>query len=150
MKARRANLEPFLWQLETPAGLAVMFAVALLVRIALAPHTGFYGDLQLFDGWSTRLAQVGPRHFYSGAGFADYPPGYLYVLWVLGKISTTPSYLLLKLPAIVADLGLAWIVGTLAERIAPASLRERLPVRALVAGGAVLFNPAIIALSAVW
>ena len=38
----------------------------------------------------------------------------------------------------------------MAERLAPDSLRERLPVRALVAGGAVLFNPALIALSAVW
>jgi len=38
---------------------------------------------------------------------------------------------------------------TLAARIAPASVKERFPVRALVAA-AVLFNPAVIALSAVW
>ena len=139
-----------IWLLDTPVGLAAMFAVGLIVRVALAPHLGFYGDLQLFQRWTTTLSQVGTHKFYAGAGFADYPPGYLYVLWLTGKISATPSYLLLKLPAIAADLGLAWIVGTLAERLAPDSLRERLPVRALVAGGAVLFNPAMIALSAVW
>ena len=146
---RRESLERLVWSLDTPAGLVGMFSLALLVRLAVAPYAGFYGDLRLFQQWATRLGQVGTHAFYSGGGFADYPPGYLYVLWVLGKISAAPGYVLLKLPAILADLGLAWIAGTLAARIAPASLARRLPVRALVAAG-VLFNPAVIALSAVW
>ena len=80
---------------------------------------------------------------------ADYPPGYLYVLWLIGKLSTTPGYLLLKLPSILADLGLAWIAGTFAARLAPRRSRNAgrcgrsSPRR-------VLFNPAVIALSAVW
>ena len=126
-----------------------MFAVAFLVRVLIAPHAGFYGDLRLFQMWAAQLAEVGTQLFYDQGQFVDYPPGYLYVLWLTGKISATPGYLLLKLPAILADLGLAWIAGTLAARIAPASVRERLPVRAIVAA-AVLFNPAVIALSAVW
>jgi Gpi18-like mannosyltransferase/putative flippase GtrA len=79
----------------------------------------------------------------------DYPPGYLYVLWLCGKLSAAPGYLLLKLPAFAADLGLAWVAGTLAARLAPASLTARLPVRTLVAV-AVLFSPAVIGLSAAW
>jgi Gpi18-like mannosyltransferase len=141
--------ESWIWRLDTPAGLAVMFAVALGIRLAIAPYAGFYGDLRLFQLWATRLAEVGPRHFYVKGQFADYPPGYLYVLWVIGKISSPPGYLLMKLPALVADLGAAWIAGTFAARLAPASLKERLPVRGVVAA-AVLFNPAVIALSAVW
>jgi hypothetical protein len=73
----------------------------------------------------------------------------MYILWLIGKLSASPSYLLLKLPAIAADLGLAWVAGTFAERLAPASLKERWPVRPVVAA-AVLFNPAVIALSAGW
>lgn len=126
-----------------------MFAVAFLLRVLIAPHVGFYGDLRLFRTWAEQLDAVGPHRFYDLGQFVDYPPGYLYVLWLLSKLSATPGYLLLKLPAILADLGLAWIAGTFAARIAPASLKERLPVRALVAA-AVLFNPAVIALSAVW
>jgi Gpi18-like mannosyltransferase len=137
------------WRLDTRAGLVAMFAVAFLIRVLIAPHVGFYGDLRLFKMWASRLDEVGPHKFYSGGQFADYPPGYLYVLWLLGKLSATPGYLLLKLPAILADLGLAWIAGTFAVRIAPVPLKERLPVRALVAA-AVLFNPAVIALSAIW
>src|SRR5471032_2665943 len=105
-----------LGRLETPLGLAGLFALGLAVRLALAPYFGFHADLILFGHWAGDLAHVGPRHFYAQAGFADYPPGYLYVLWLVGKIDSTPSYLLLKLPAIIADLGLAWIVGTIAQR----------------------------------
>jgi Gpi18-like mannosyltransferase len=137
------------WRLDTPAGLVAMFAVAFLIRVLIAPHLGFYGDLRLFRTWAVQLDEVGPHKFYAQGQFVDYPPGYLYVLWLLGKLSATPGYLLLKLPAILADLGLAWVAGTFAARIAPASLKERLPVRALVAA-AVLFNPAVIGLSAVW
>ena len=144
--------EPFgrlVWRLDTPAGLIAMFAVAFLLRVLIAPHAGFYGDLRLFQMWASTLAEVGTQDFYDQGQFADYPPGYLYVLWLTSKISTAPGYLLLKLPAILADLGLAWIAGTLAARIAPAAVGERVPVRALVAA-AVLFNPAVIALSAGW
>ncbi len=138
-----------IWRLDAPVALLAMFSVALLVRIAIAPHAGFYGDLKWFQAWATRVVEVGPSRFYAGGHFADYPPGYMYVLWLIGKISAPPGYVLLKMPAILADLGLAWIAGTLAERIAPLSIRERLPVRPLVAA-AVLFNPAFIMLSAVW
>ena len=102
-----------------------MFAAGLIVRVALAPHFGFYGDLQLFQRWTTTLSQVGTHKFYAQAGFADYPPGYLYVLWVTGKISSAPSYLLLKLPAIVADLG-----PRLDRRHAGRAARARLAARA--------------------
>jgi Gpi18-like mannosyltransferase len=129
--------------------MAAMLAAGLAIRVAIAPHAGFYGDLRLFQEWAARLADVGPGSFYVEGQFADYPPGYLYILWLTGKISATPGYLLLKLPAILADVGLAWVAGTFAARLAPTSLRERWPVRALVTA-AVLFNPAVIALSAVW
>ncbi len=125
-----------------------MFVAAFVVRLLIAPDVGSYGDLGIFEGWAERLAAVGPHKFYYEGYFADYPPGYLYVLWVLGEIWAAPGYLL-KLPALVGDLALAWIAGTLAARLAPAELCERWPVRTLVAA-AVLFNPAVIALSAVW
>ena len=146
----RESLRRLAWRLESRAGLAALFALALLVRLALAPFTGFRGDLQLFQTWATLLGQVGPHHFYAAsAQSVDYPPGYLYVLWLTAKLSAAPGYLLLKLPPIVADFGLAWVVCTLAARIAPPSFARRWPVRPLVAA-AFLFNPAVLAIGAVW
>ena len=110
----------FAWRLETPAGLIAMFAVAFILRLLVAPHAGVYGDLRLYQRWADRLADVGPRHFYAEGQFADYPPGYLYVLWLIGKLSATPGYLLLKLPAILADLGLAWIARHIRRTPGPA------------------------------
>src|SRR6266540_1464202 len=146
----RCNLlRRFVWRLDAPSGLVAMFSLAFLVRLLIAPRAGFYGDLKLFQIWTVRLDEVGPHRFYAEGQFADYPPGYMYVLWLIGKISAPPGFVLLKMPAILGDLGLALIAGSFAERIAPASLKKRWPVRALVAA-AVLFNPAVIMLSTVW
>ena len=147
--SRRESLSGLAWRLDTPAGLLVMFSVAFLLRLAIAPHLGFFIDLRFFRTWATELRAVGIHRFYSTDHLADYPPGYLYILWFIGKISAGPGYLLLKLPALIGDLGLAWIAGTFAARLAPLSMTRRLPVRAAVAA-AVLFNPAVIALSAGW
>ena len=145
---RRASFRRLVWRLDTRAALAGMFALAFAIRLLIAPHAGYYADLKIFQGWSVLLDDFGIRHFYAG-NWADYPPGYLYVLWLLGKVSAPPGYVLLKLPAMLGDLGLAWIAGTFATRIAPPSVKEQWPVRPLVAA-AVLFNPAMIMVSAVW
>ncbi len=149
---RVGALRRFVWRLDTRCGLVIMFAAGLGIRLVLAPKYGFYGDLNLFKQWAQGLRSVGIRHFYKGF-IGDttfvYPPGYLYVLALLGRLSRSPGWLLLKSPAILGDLALAWIAGVFAVRLAPAALRERIPVRALVVA-AVLFNPAVIALSSVW
>ncbi|HEX6679600.1 MAG TPA: hypothetical protein VF063_03035 [Gaiellaceae bacterium] len=142
-------VEQLAWKLDSGAGLVAMFTVALVLRVAIVPHTGFYGDLGLFKEWAIRLYDVGPRHFYVHGELQDYPPGYLYVLWLTGNLFASPGYLVLKLPAVVADLGLAWIAGTFAARLAPERMSIRWPVRTLVAA-AVLFNPAFFGVSAIW
>lgn len=145
----RGTLARLAWKLDSPAGLTAMFTLALVLRLVIVPNTGFYGDLGLFKEWAIRLAQVGPHHFYVGGQLQDYPPGYLYLLWLTGKLFASPGYLALKLPAILADLVLAGLAGTFAARIAPAGLPRRWPVRTLVTAS-VLFNPAIFGVSAVW
>ena len=96
--SRRRSLIRLAWGLDTAAGRVAMFALALLVRVLIAPRLGFYGDLRLFKMWATQLDEVGLHRFYAQGQFADYPPGYLYVLWLLGKLSAAPGYLLLQLP----------------------------------------------------
>jgi len=143
------TIERLAWKLDSGAGLVALFTLALVLRLAITPDTGFYGDLALFKQWAIRLADVGPRHFYVHGELQDYPPGYLYVLWLTGELFLAPGYLALKLPAIVADLGLAWIAGTFAARLAPERMTRRWPVRTLVAA-VVLFNPVFFGLSAIW
>jgi hypothetical protein len=97
--------------------LAIILPVALIIRLTLAyvllPRSGFETDLSSFTAWALHLAENGPGSFYSTAGFADYPPGYLYVLWLIGGLGqvlaplgnadpTVVTSALIKLPAIFA------------------------------------------------
>src|SRR3954451_2754701 len=131
-RTSRDALRRFVGWVDTLAGLACMFAVAFGLGLLLAPVLGFYGDLRLYRLWADRLNEVGLRHFYAPGYFADYPPGYLYVLAFLGRLERSPGYTLLKMPAIVGDLVLAWIAAVFATRLAPGSLQQRVPIRAIV------------------
>jgi hypothetical protein len=97
--------------------LLLLLGAALAWRIALAfvvvPGKGHASDLGLFWEWARALAANGPGAFYASTGSANYPPLYLYVLWGLG-LTGEPA--LLKLPAILADIGIGAILYALASR----------------------------------
>ena len=91
--------------------LGLGLALRVVLAFAIFPMQGFTGDLGLFWQWSRTLATSGPGTFYASTGSADYPPAYLYVLWLLG-LTGEPA--LLKVPPILADLGIAAMVYALA------------------------------------
>lgn len=118
--------------------------IGLIVRLALS----FFGTLQLdhgtFIAWSNNLASNGFGSFYNS--WSDYLPGYLYVLWGLGKISLlkiiSPT-LLYKLPAIISDLLTSYLIYKIVKNIK----NEK---AALFGSAIYLFNPAIFANSTLW
>ncbi len=123
----------------------ILILGAFFLRFALS----LFGTLQLDQGtfisWSMNLAENGFRGFYNG--WSDYLPGYLYVLWFLGKINVAlpwiPQVLLYKLPAILSDLA----TGYLIYKIVNKSKGQKW---GLIGAGIYLFNPAILANSALW
>lgn len=122
-------------------------ALGLLLRFVLMPYGGFPVDIGTFKAWATSLADNGPAAFY-GAGFADYLPGYLYILWIIGEVNRAvrlndPAFLFaLKLPAAVADLAAAWLIFALLRRF---QSRLALPLAA-----SYVFNPGVVFNSAYW
>jgi hypothetical protein len=90
-------------------GLAARFVLAFV----LFPMQGYTGDLGLFWSWAQSLAAHGPTTFYASTSSANYPPGYLYVLWALGAIGN-PA--LLKVPPMLADIAIGAMVYALASR----------------------------------
>lgn len=122
---------------ETKKIIAILF-IALILRIILS----FFGTLRLDQGtfvaWSISLAENGFKSFYSG--WSDYLPGYLYILWFLGKIrGLLPEVVLYKLPAILADVATGFLIYKL--------LKGK---KGLLGAVVYLFNPAIWANSALW
>lgn len=126
--------------------------VAFLLRIVLIGADGFRNDVSSFEGWTLTLVEHPLRDFYKSAGFADYPPGYFFVLWIVGKIykllvHADPGFAALKiavkLPAIFMDLVDSLLIFAIVRRCA--SLRWAYAAAALFA-----LNPATIFISAYW
>lgn len=145
------------------SGLAILLLVGLVIRLTLAyvllPRSGFESDIGTFTAWALNLAEHGPGSFYATTTFADYPPGYLYLLWLIGGLghllaplaNTDPASAtgaLIKLPAIFADV----LVGLLLYRVVRSWRAPRLDAHrlGLIAAALYLFNPVTWYDSAVW
>ena len=117
---------------RTALVLVALFGSAFLVRLLLAvvilPNGGHRTDIQVLTLWEQQLHDHGLAAFYRpNAGyFSDYPPFYLYILWLSGVLgrawaatfggpAVTP--LLIKLPFMLADLGAAAFVFLLVRRL---------------------------------
>lgn len=91
----------------------------LFLRLAVAPWSAGHLDLSLFQNWAQSAAS-GLTHFYQNSA-SDYPPLYIYVLYVIGKLALLPELSgdfswMIKLPAIVCDLATAYYLYRLAKR----------------------------------
>jgi Gpi18-like mannosyltransferase/predicted membrane-bound dolichyl-phosphate-mannose-protein mannosyltransferase len=161
----------------TPAvipSVAILLLAALALRLIIAyvlfPASGFKNDVGAFTSWALTLAHSGPGGFYGGAGFADYPPGYLYVLWLIGSLGnglasllgggavtvagstvSLPTFItgsLLKLPSMLADIA----IGYLLYRVVRHWMGDRREAQGAALGAAALyvFNPVTWYDSALW
>ncbi len=125
-------------------------AVAFLLRMIIGGmYKGHDTDMSCFIGWSNAVFEHGLGKFYTLEMFHDYPPGYMYVLYVIGALqklfgfSGGASYALIKLPAIVCDI----ITGVLIYKIAKKKFSDGVST---MLSSLYLFNPAVILNSSIW
>lgn len=135
--------------------LAVVFValLSLIVRAILIPAQGHVTDVATFEAWMRTLAQDGPKAFYTNAGFVDYPPGYMLVLWIVGLVyHATAAYgdftgdamrVFVKIPAVICDIGIGYLIYLIARRSWPVA-------GAIVAMAVFSLNPASWLVSAYW
>lgn len=130
-----------------------MLGCALVLRLVLALVTeGYPYDMSCFVAWGDKLASQGPAAFYSEGYFADYPPGYLFVLGLVGLIrgvfslsfESPLTYFLLALVPSVCDCAAAWLVWRVAVRSMPDS---KVP---LLLAAFTAFNPLLLFDTGVW
>lgn len=132
--------------------LVLLLVCAAAVRIIVACSTdGHSTDISCFKSWAQMAYNGGLGSFYTSDAFTDYPPGYMYVLWVIGMLQsvlgldyTSTAYtLLVKLPAIICDIAAIWFVYRLTEKKLSATA-------ALCCSLVYALNPAVIINSAAW
>jgi hypothetical protein len=129
-----------------------MLLLGLLVRLLLINADGFRNDVSTFESWALTLAEHPLRQFFANAGFADYPPGYFFVLWFVGHaykllVHSDPTYgilkIFVKLPGIIMDIVDAALIYAIVRRFASVAW-------AFAASAFFAFNPATIFISAYW
>lgn len=101
--------------------LCLLLLVALFSRLfVMVNFSGFPVDVSAFRAWANDMARVGPGQFYLQPGHRDYPPGYMLLLWPLGlmgqALGTGATELLVKLPALLSDLGITVLLFVIAKK----------------------------------
>ena len=99
--------------------LALGLAFRLIIAYVLLPGSGFGADRTRSSSGRTSSPRTGPAGFYDRGFFIDYTPGYLYVLWLIGIVGNALGGVgdLIKLPAILADVGVAWLVRSMVREL---------------------------------
>ena len=144
MTKQREKQNITLW-LSLGCGLALRLVLALVTE-------GYPYDMSCFVAWGDKLAAEGPAAFYSEGYFADYPPGYLWVLGLVGAIRAALhiayeskwTYFLLALVPSLCDCAGAALVYTTARR---GRVGEHM---ALVLAAFTAFNPLLLFDTGVW
>lgn len=139
-------------KITLPSALLFLLAGSFVLHLGLSVITdGYSTDVNCFAAWASKLAEQGPAAFYQPDYFADYPPGYMLVLWLLGSVSRltgiafgTKAYtVLMVLVPTLCTMGLGLLVWQIACRY----LDE---ARALRLAAMALFCPPLLYDTAVW
>jgi Gpi18-like mannosyltransferase len=133
--------------------LLILFIAYVAVRWRLLVNPGMTFDLVLYKEWLWSVTKFGIAEIYSTSKM-DYPPLYAYILkpfgWIYmfmmarGLTGPVASTVLIKLPPLVFDLGIACLLWR-----CMALAGKGVTARA-VAAAAYLFNPAALFLTAYW
>ncbi len=146
------NDQPSVWERSYPWALPALLLLGFVVRMLFVRSTGFQTDVSTFEAWAISVHENGLANFYTKTGFADYPPGYLYILGLIGALwapfrTHDPGFsmlaVLVKMPSILADIGVGALLFALGRRFAA-------PAIAFGAAAFYIFNPATIFNSADW
>lgn len=138
--------------------LAVILLAGLILRIMISPTEGYGYDVEVNQGWAKSAVQLGMAHSYveqvDGNMLPNYPPFSMMIFAAVGHAFQTfisPDYdrnlieyrMLIKLPAILADLGTAFLFFFLLKR-------WKNTEAGFLAAAIYTFHPAVIYDSAYW
>ncbi len=140
--------------LRDALALAALLAIGGALRAALLFDVDlvYRSDMEYFVGWTRGLLQHGLVGFHAAESFCDYPPLALLLFLGVGRIAVAlhgPAFtdaqlqILLKTPAVLADLAIGVLLFTAARRVLG---------RGAACGAASLYvlNPAALYDSAYW
>ncbi len=133
-----------------------VLAVAFVFRVVLAASVrGYSVDIGCFTAWGDMAFSQGIPHMYAYAAqnniFLDYPPGYMYILYLVGMLRRIFSLstdsgaflILLKLPATLFELGTAYLIWRI-------GCKQEKQTAGLALAAVYAFHPAFITTASLW
>lgn len=129
---------------------AILLVLGFLIRIAIANNPGFASDVFAHKSWAQSLYEYGIVNAYKKTP-SNLPPVFMYILYLFSfpivKLKDF-SFLFLKLPGIVSDIGISIMVYLFVKRkLGTENSSKNSP---LISMTLFLFNPAMIFSSGVW
>jgi dolichyl-phosphate-mannose-protein mannosyltransferase len=152
MLLARDNSEPSIGKRNPVLPLTLFIAIAIALRVVVAiSFEGYASDIGCFKGWSVAAFEQGPANFYTSGMFADYPPGYMYLLYGLGWIRNVLNIsgqsavftLIIKIPSMIAEV----VTAIILYRVSSKQIGKMF---GLLCSALVLFNPAMFFNSSAW
>ena len=131
---------------------ALMIAAAAAVRVYFALQNYWFStDVGNFSAWGAFAVNHGFGQMYKQGYFIDYPPGYMYPLYILTALNnlfgfeygSVPYMAVIKLPAMIADFGCAALLYKM-------TYKKQGKGFAQFAALAFLFMPVVITNSSIW
>ncbi|MFT8315829.1 MAG: hypothetical protein ABF633_16505 [Clostridium sp.] len=128
--------------------IAGIFVIGFLLRIYLGLLIdGQPFDINLYKRWATAAAN-NLLTVYGNDSSIDYPPVYIYILCIIGKLANISLlskyyYLLLKIPSIIADILSSYFIYRIANKRTYKEL-------SILLGAFYIFNPAVLMNSTIW
>lgn len=128
--------------------IASLFLIGFFMRLYIAATIeGYSGDMGFFRSWAQSASQD-ILNFYKNTPSCDYPPLYIYVLYLIGKIASIGNLshyynVFLKFPSILADVVSSYIIYKIAKKHFTKSISAF--ISALY-----IFNPAVFIDSSAW
>ena len=126
--------------------LSLILFFGFVLRIYLSTLIAYEGDFNTWQSWGNAMMGDGFSNFYD-KNWCDYMPGYLYILRFLSEIQNTipwlSPYILFKLPANFADLGISITIFIVLSSISTSRI-------ALISSVVYFFNPAVLSNSTFW
>lgn len=130
-----------------------VLGISFVLKVVMSCfYVGFPNDMNCFFSWANRAVEVGFSGFYTTDVFTDYPPGYIYILYVVGlfqKFFGVQSYqdmmavVLVKLPAILCDLAGGYVIF----KIAAKKFSKKASIFCCLI---YVFNPCVVLDSSIW
>lgn len=134
------------------------FFIGFILRVFISlynsskGYNGFPTDISCFTAWSRMAFNDGINNFYTSEMYTDYPPGFVYIFYVLGAFaklfnlsdSSSLFIVLIKMPAMLSDVGIAVVAYLLARD------RKVNQIASLFMSLAILLNPLILLDSTIW